>query len=253
MKTTDPGHISEFYEGYNGTCGECALEVAKAAARGDHSSQADMIAITHDMSHRGLLLAANGETTLKNLATEARNLGLKTLLEWDYAEPFPHDWHSVLLQNAGVHPIILQVAQAHNLHDQETGAVDGSNVHYHFIVVLDKKTDGYVVNDGDNPQVSSRYQVYSYPDLSNAVICGLLMLDLETPLPPPPPADDETQEAKDLAALKAQLAAAQAQVQALQAEVAHIRSSVSPALQACAQLLAPFAAAYAEVVQAQKA
>ena len=30
--------------------------------------------------------------------------GAQISLEWDYAEPFPHDWHSVLLANAGLKP-----------------------------------------------------------------------------------------------------------------------------------------------------
>jgi hypothetical protein len=174
---TNPGPLSEFYGGFTGTCGECALEVGKAAVLGIHDTSADMIAITHEMQAHGEA-DARGASTVKGLADEARRQGLKVLIEWDYAEPFPHDWHTTLLQNAGIHPIILELANGQALHDAETGSADEVGLHYHYVVVLNKQADGYVANDGDNSQVTSgKYEVYNYGTLLNAKVCGLIMLD----------------------------------------------------------------------------
>jgi hypothetical protein len=175
MPLTDAGHITEFYAGYNGTCGECALEVAYAACQHKPASLPDMVAITHEMQAHGGA-SANGASTLYSLAQEAQRRNLPILTEWDYAEPFPHDWHSVLLKDGGINPIILQLANGQALRDVETGAADEVGLHYHFIVILGKQADGYIVNDGDNWQVTSRFQAYPYITLNNAVVCGLLML-----------------------------------------------------------------------------
>lgn len=173
---TNPGHLTEFWDGYTGTCGECAEEVAFAAADGRQDSEAEMVANTRDMDARHLLLAHNGETTLHNLATYARDRGYEVLIEWDYAEPFPHDWHQVILEHAGKNPIILQHARGRYLIDQETGARDEATLNYHFTAIINKQADGYIENDGDNPQVRSRYQVYSYDTLNRSGICGLLVI-----------------------------------------------------------------------------
>lgn len=183
MPLTDAGHITEFYAGFHGTCGECALEVADAACNHRKADLNDMVAITHEMQAHGGA-GANGASTLYSLAREAERRGLPILTEWDYAEPFPHDWHTLLLQNNGKNPIILQLANGQALTDVETGAADEVGLKYHFIVILGGQPDGYVANDGDNPQVSARFQVYSYGVLANAVICGLLMLQpLASPTP----------------------------------------------------------------------
>lgn len=173
---TNPGHLTEFLNGFTGTCGECALEVCFAAASGQQVSGADMVAITHEMQAHGQA-GANGASTLFGLAREAERRGYKINTEWDYAEPFPHDWVSLIRQHAGVKPIVLQVAAGGTLHDVETGAHDETGVQYHFIAIINKQTDGYVANDGDNPQVTMRYQVYDLQTLVNAKICGVLVLE----------------------------------------------------------------------------
>ena len=174
---TDPGHLTEFYEGFTGTCGECALEDALSEAAGTKASENDMVAIVHEMQQHGQLSAPNGASTMWDLAREAERRGFQVALEWDYEEPFNHDWVSVLRANYGKKPMVLQLAQAHNLRDVETGAADEAGVHYHFIAILNAKADGYIANDGDNPQVLSRYQVYNLGTLTNAVPCGLLVIE----------------------------------------------------------------------------
>jgi hypothetical protein len=251
----DAVHFKEFYGPLKGMCGENALSVALICAlrlglSHDQAVQL-MLDITKQMQSKGWA-GASGVSYLSTLADEARLRGAHTLLEWDYAEPFPHDWHSVLLQNAAVKPIVLQVGKAYALQGQDGTGGDEAGVHYHFICVVGRCKDGYICMDGDNWKIEQEFSIYSFATLAAADICGLLMLDVVAP-PPPPPTDDEAQEAKDLAALHAQVAAALAQVKTLQDEIAKLKASSASALTACAQLLAPFAAAYAEVEKAQQA
>src|SRR5262245_42414238 len=117
---TNPGPLSDVYGGFTGTCGECALEVAKAAVLGIHDAPVDLMAIIHEMQNHQEA-DARGASTMKGLADEARRQGLKVLIEWDYAEPFPDDWDTALLNNPGRYPIILELANGQALHDAEAG------------------------------------------------------------------------------------------------------------------------------------
>ena len=108
--------------------------------------------------------------------------------------------------------------------------------------------DGYICMDGDNWKIEQELSIYSYATLQAADICGLLMLDVIAPPPPPPPADDEKQEAAQLAALQAQLSAANAKAVALQAVINELHSAAISAR----QLLDPFGAADAQLVDALK-
>ena len=175
----DAGHISEFTPGgVTGRCGETALEVAESASADRRATIAGMEAITADMQAHGQA-DPNGASTLWGLARAAERGGFHIATEWDYAEPFPHDWHALLLAEADNRPVVLQLANAQALTDAETGASDERGVHYHFICVLGKQPHGFICADGDNPEVGSRYQVYSYATLAAAVPCGALVLDLQ--------------------------------------------------------------------------
>jgi len=88
------------------------------------------------------------------------------------------DWHKALLDSAGLRPILLQVANGQVLADIETGSRDESSLHYHAIAIVGRQDNGYICADGDNPQVSERFQIYPYETLANAVPCGLLILDM---------------------------------------------------------------------------
>jgi len=182
MPLTDAGALSEFH-GYNGDCGQCALEVAMAAAHHRLSSAAEMNALVQDMQAHNEA-SSNGASTVSGLADTARRHGETVLTEWDYAEPMPNDWHSLLLQYAGVNPIIFEVGAAHNLVDAVTGSADEPGVNYHYIVVLDKQVAGYVANDGDNPAAGhGQFNTYSYGTLQNASICGVLMIQAQQGAP----------------------------------------------------------------------
>ena len=174
------GHITEFADGFTGTCGQTALEVCLAAAQGHQATTAHMVEITRDMVDKKLC-APNGAATIAALATEARALlgDQIVALEWDYkTDALAGDWVSILRANAGKLPILLQLANGQALVDVETGARDESGLHYHAIAVLDKKDDGYVCADGDNPDVVTRFQIYNLQALASASPCGLLMFQV---------------------------------------------------------------------------
>lgn len=173
------GPITEFITTggifYNGTCGECALEVAKAAIKGLKSSQLDMIAITHDMQNHGEA-SSNGASTMAGLADEAGRQGLTILHVTDYQQPLQENWHQEFLDNAGINPIIIEIANGQALQDIQTSAKDESGLQYHYIVILNKQALGYIVNDGDSPEAATTFPVYSYADIASAIPCAIMIL-----------------------------------------------------------------------------
>lgn len=193
------GHgISEFSDdrSLNGTCTQTALEVCVAAVQNRAPDTSRMIAYTHVMQKLrdaagNPLAAANGATTLAHIAWYARAvLGMTVATEWDYAEPLSQDWLSLLRAHAGTQPILMQVAHGAALIDAEThvrpeAAVRG--LRYHAIAIVGRQEDGYIVADGDNPQVTQRFQIYDRATLAAAVPCGLMMLAMPSPHAPAPP------------------------------------------------------------------
>ena len=177
----DAVHFKEFYGGYTGTCGETALTAALICAEklGDSHDQAVamMLAVTAQMRADGGA-DSNGASTLYSLAQEAKLRGASINIEWDYQEPLQQDWHSVLLANAAVRPIVLQVGQAFNLVGQDGTGNDEAGVHYHFICVVGRCSAGFICMDGDNWQIENELVIYSYATLQAADICGLLMLNV---------------------------------------------------------------------------
>jgi hypothetical protein len=215
-----PGLNSEFSGGYHGDCGETALAEAMAAAAGTYeATTADINQVVQRMQKSGQA-DGQGVTNLNSLADYAKGVGFTVSTFWGYAEPFPHDWHQALLDNAGLKPIVLQLANAQALYDDETGSADEKGVQYHFITILAKQTDGYKVADGDNPEAKTRYPIYSYQTLINAKPCGLMIIEplASKPAPAPAPAPDPKDE--ETANLKAQLNAANAQIAELKQQVA---------------------------------
>jgi len=187
----DAGHIPEFGtdpitgEWYNGTCTQTALEVCLAIVDGRTPTFDHMASVTRDMIAHNLC-SRNGASTLAAIALEARRLGYTVATEWDYQQPLSQDWHALLMEHAGVNPILLQVANGQALVDVETGSRDESGLHYHAIAVCGKQSDGYICADGDNAQVNSRFQIYTYATLDAAIPCGLMMLTMPTHAPVQP-------------------------------------------------------------------
>jgi hypothetical protein len=185
------GHISEFARDpetgvvYTGTCTQTALEICLACVEDRAPTQDHMVQITRAMIAQGIC-TGNGAATLWAVAREARELGHAVALEWDYQEPLQGDWHKTLLDNAGIRPILMQVAVGMALVDAETGVRDEAQaLHYHAIAIVGRQDDGYIVADGDHPQVNERFQVYAFATLQAAQPCGLLVLDLPTHPPAP--------------------------------------------------------------------
>lgn len=184
----DPQAPSADHE-WHDDCGEYALEFAKARAKHDHATIADLLALDHQMLHNG---THKGGTTLYGLAREAELQGLSIHTEWDYSDAFNHDWHKHLLDTAGIMPTVLFFTNAGALHDAETGIgyswrtpwkYTGPALSGHFICVLDKKATGYICADGANPQSPSRYSVYSFDTLNKAGVHGLLTLNVNGTMP----------------------------------------------------------------------
>ncbi len=184
--------FSEFAGGFNGTCTQAALAICIGAAKGKAATQDDMLWLVHDMLQKKLC-GPNGASTLAAAAAEARDvLGVAGVaIEWDYADPFGHDWAATVQRYAGVQPMVLQVLNGQALRDAETGVADESGLHCHAVAIGGRQGDGFVCADGDHPQVSQRYQVYSLDTLAAARPCGLLMLNLVGPRVPVGWKDDE--------------------------------------------------------------
>jgi hypothetical protein len=200
------GHgISEFSadRSLNGTCTQTALACCVAAVDGTVPTTAQMVGYVRDMARRGWC-AANGAATLASVAHYARFvLGKQIAVEWDYQEPLSEDWLGLLRKNAGVQPILMQVAHGANLIDAETHVrpeAAARGLRYHAICVVGRQTSGYLVVDGDNPQVTSRFQVYDRATLASAVPCGLLMLAMPAVAPPKPAPPPVVQTPPDAAA-----------------------------------------------------
>lgn len=170
-----PGSESEFIAGLTGLCGETALDAAEASASGGHVSADNVLRIAKHLQALGQA-DSRGATTLSALAGQARTDGYTVLVEWDYSEPFNHDWHAALLQYAGAAGIVLQLAKGGTLTDSQDGSHDETGVTYHFVGIVNKQSTGYVTVDGDNPDANRGYQVYNYQTLINAVPCGMLII-----------------------------------------------------------------------------
>ncbi len=168
---------------FRGSCGQTALAVCMAAARGAPSDFEGvgelMIRLTRAMITAGLA-APNGASRLTALGAQARAEGCAVALELPYQEPLLANWREILRENAGARPIVLQVARGEALTDAETGAHDDVGLHYHAFAVVGMQDDGlYIAVDSDNPEVLRRFQVYHESTLVDARPCGLLMLEMQ--------------------------------------------------------------------------
>ncbi|MBA3825929.1 MAG: hypothetical protein H0X24_18765 [Ktedonobacterales bacterium] len=179
--------MSQFYRAradgtqFRGSCGQTALAVAMAAARGtptDYEGVGElMIVLTRAMVANGTA-APNGASRLSALAQAARDAGCPVALELPYQAPQMAGWRAILREHAGQQPIVLQVAQGEALADAETGGRDDVGLRYHAIAVLGLSEAGYICADSDNSEVTRRFQIYPEATLAAAQPCGLLMLAL---------------------------------------------------------------------------
>jgi hypothetical protein len=167
---------------FTGSCSQTALAVCLAAAQGtpgDFEGVGELMhALTHDMIQHDLA-APNGAARLAALATQARRAGGIVALEWPYDEPLRQAWRQTLETYAGLQPILLQVARGELLRDAETGRSDEAGLRYHAIAIVGVQDDAVLAVDGDHPEVTRRFQAYSFATVNDAIPCGLLMLAMQ--------------------------------------------------------------------------
>jgi hypothetical protein len=207
-------HFSEFAGGFNGTCTQTALAVCLGIADGAGADQDRMLLLTRDMLAKKLC-GANGAATVAAVAQEARDHGFTIDTEWDFGAM--GDWHTKLRTLAGHKPILLQIANGAALVDAETGAKDEAGLHYHAIAIVGYQDNGYICTDGDNPEVASRFQVYSYATLAAAQPCGLLIINL---VHPPEPTLPDGTTAAQVAALHSEVARLQGIIDKIKGDIA---------------------------------
>lgn len=171
-------HFSEFQDGYHGTCGETALATALVCATPPIETSAQaialMLSITSTLRSEGLA-DATGATTTSALHSYATSHGFTPAPGYvSFQQPLdPATLHPYLLANAGVFPIVLELANAQALPGDEAG------VHYHFLCVVGISPSGYVCNDGDNSAAPTRLVTYSWAELEAAIPCGLLGIEMK--------------------------------------------------------------------------
>lgn len=181
---------------YTGTCGETALATAMVCSTPKIESTQDainlMTSMTREMMSLGWADKPQGSSTTRRLRDEAHRRGFTTEDSnftdskkvthprfIGYQEPLDMTWlHEVLLAEAGVRPIILEVARAGNL-DSYNGGNDERGVEYHFICVVGINPDGYICNDGDNSAIAQHLVLYPWSEIEQARPCGILILNMQ--------------------------------------------------------------------------
>lgn len=86
--------------------------------------------------------------------------------------------HTLLLAEAGIRPIVLEIARAGQLNSYNGGS-DEAGVQYHFICVVGIDANGYWCNDGDNSAITDHLVLYPWSELQQAVPCGVLVLNMQ--------------------------------------------------------------------------
>lgn len=172
--------ISEFYhdpltgQNYNGTCTQTAFECCICTLDKRWADQGHMAVWARDMIAHGLS-QSNGASTVAAIAKYGRSIVYKTPVEWDFGTVWAENvWHDFIVNTAGIHPILLQVANGQALVDAETGSRDEAGLHYHAIAIGGKQSTGYICADGDNPEAGKRKQIYTWTTLVAAQPCGLV-------------------------------------------------------------------------------
>src|SRR5690242_2824657 len=136
---------------YTGTCGETALATAMVCATPQIESTQDainlMMSLARQMISKGWASSPNGSTTTAHLHDEAVLRGFVPDKNYiSFKQPLDPNWfHPLLLEWAGLKPIVIEIARAYNLHSLNGGS-DEAGVQYHFICIVGIDPDGYWVN-----------------------------------------------------------------------------------------------------------
>ena len=178
-------HISEFStsshgEGFHGTCTEASAAMILTAANGlstDYQTVVDLMVDIRDVMYTEGNASANGAANFADIGNELRRRLADIHTEWDYqGDSLPQDWISYLRANAGIKPIMVQLANAQGLVNI-AGAGEDAGVHYHAIAILGKSDTGYIVGDPNNPNVVNDFDTYPLWALQDAQVCALIALN----------------------------------------------------------------------------
>jgi hypothetical protein len=160
--------LSEF-QGYFGDCGQTAELVALHLIKHLPLDAAHLNQIVRrDIAHG--YAGASGAEPLSSIASDLRIASIRFELV-PYREPFGVSWPTLLHQNAGRNPVVVQVSRAGVLHGDEPG------VRYHFLTIVGSDgRGGFVAADGDNQAArQGRLVTYSEAQLVQARPCGLIV------------------------------------------------------------------------------
>jgi len=180
-------HISEFStsshgEGFHGTCTEASAAMILTAANGlstDYQTVVDLMVDIRDVMYTEGNASANGAANFADIGNELRRRLADIHTEWDYqGDSLPQDWISYLRANAGIKPIMVQLANAQGLVNI-AGAGEDAGVHYHAIAILGKSDTGYIVGDPNNPNVVNDFDTYPLWALQDAQVCALIALNVK--------------------------------------------------------------------------
>lgn len=168
-----------------GDCGESAASAALVCSSLPIESNAQAQALMHSLTDEMVAkktASGSGATTMAHLHDEvvSRKATVDSSSFISFSQPLPDmtAFHTLLLNTAGVKPIVLEVATAGaGLH-----AVDGSHaeagVQYHFICVVGIANEGYVCYDGDNNNIWNGLPIYSWGAIEAATPCAVMVLEM---------------------------------------------------------------------------
>lgn len=174
---TLPGAAVEFDEfikssdgrAFTGDCGEYAEISAVHVVTGLPLTADNLHAIVRrDIDHHWA--DPNGGEPLISIA---RDLDTLKLLYTLHNYPGPANWLDIVSSNAGLQPIIVELANGQNL------AGDEVNLHYHFICIVGIDSAGnFLCCDGDNVRRDAEHllAVYTPTMLEGAQPCGLIVV-----------------------------------------------------------------------------
>lgn len=168
-----------------GDCGEAAASAALVCSSPPIESSQDaqnlMRSLTDEMV-ANKTASGSGATTMASLHAEvvSRKAVVDAASFISFSQPLPDSnaFHTLLLNTAGVKPIVLEVATAGaGLH-----AIDGSHaeagVDYHFITVVGLANEGYVCYDGDNNNIWNGLPIYSWAAIEAATPCAVMVIEM---------------------------------------------------------------------------
>jgi hypothetical protein len=174
---TLPGADVEFDEfikspdgkSFDGDCGEFAEISAVHIVTGLSLTAANLHTIVNrDIDHKWA--DTNGGEPLVSIAHDLDTLKLLYTL---YNYPGPANWMDIIKSEAGIQPVIMELANGQNLAGDET------NLHFHFICIVGIDSNGnFLCCDGDNVRRDAEHllAVYTPTMIEGAQPCGLIVV-----------------------------------------------------------------------------